>query len=166
MKNYENYALGSWIKGDGEGTPLYNAINGQQIGTASSKGLDFSQMMSYAKEKGGYESIFFKGNKITEAAHSNVWIIKRNKIITHPANKRILKGVTRTVLLNLIKKLGYSVNEREFSIKELYKSDEVFITSSGSFVTPILKIDQIIINNGKIGPITKSLALSFYNAII
>ena len=37
MKNYENYALGKWIKGDGEGTPLYNAINGDQIGIASSK---------------------------------------------------------------------------------------------------------------------------------
>ena len=53
MKNYENYALGSWIKGDGEGTPLFNAINGDQIGTASSKGLDFSQMMDYARKKGG-----------------------------------------------------------------------------------------------------------------
>jgi oxepin-CoA hydrolase/3-oxo-5,6-dehydrosuberyl-CoA semialdehyde dehydrogenase len=53
MRNYENYALGSWIKGDGEGTPLYNAINGEQIGTATSKGLDFSQMMDYARETGG-----------------------------------------------------------------------------------------------------------------
>ena len=53
MKNYENYALGSWIKGGGEGTPLYNAINGEQIGTASSKGLDFLEMMDYAKKTGG-----------------------------------------------------------------------------------------------------------------
>ena len=53
MRKYENYALGSWIKGDGEGTPLYNAINGEQIGTATSKGLDFSQMMDYARKTGG-----------------------------------------------------------------------------------------------------------------
>ena len=53
MKNYNNYALGSWIKGDGKGTPLYNAINGDQIGTASSKGLDFSEMMNYARRIGG-----------------------------------------------------------------------------------------------------------------
>ena len=53
MKNYDNYALGKWIKGDGEGTPLFNAINGDQIGTASSKGLDFSQMMHYARTVGG-----------------------------------------------------------------------------------------------------------------
>ena len=53
MKNFENYALGKWIKGDGQGTPLYNAINGDQIGTASSIGLDFSQMMNYARTIGG-----------------------------------------------------------------------------------------------------------------
>jgi oxepin-CoA hydrolase/3-oxo-5,6-dehydrosuberyl-CoA semialdehyde dehydrogenase len=53
MRNYENYALGEWIKGDGEGTPLFNAITGNQLGTASSKGLDFSQMMDYARKVGG-----------------------------------------------------------------------------------------------------------------
>ena len=53
MKNYENYALGKWITGDGEGTQLHNAITGQIIGKASSKGLDFSQMMDYARKIGG-----------------------------------------------------------------------------------------------------------------
>ena len=53
MRNYENYALGNWIKGDGEGTPLFNAITGEQIGTASSKGLDFSKIMDYARMTGG-----------------------------------------------------------------------------------------------------------------
>tara|TARA_E500000331_G_scaffold357373_1_gene418891 strand:+ start:2420 stop:4468 length:2049 start_codon:yes stop_codon:yes gene_type:complete len=53
MRNYDNYALGKWIKGDGEGTPLFNAITGDQLGTASSKGLDFSEMMNYARKVGG-----------------------------------------------------------------------------------------------------------------
>jgi len=53
MRNYDNYALGKWIKGDGEGTPLFNAITGNQLGTASSNGLDFSEMMSYAHKVGG-----------------------------------------------------------------------------------------------------------------
>jgi oxepin-CoA hydrolase / 3-oxo-5,6-dehydrosuberyl-CoA semialdehyde dehydrogenase len=53
MKNYENYALGNWTKGDGEGTPLFNAITAKEIGRASSKGLDFSEMMSYARKVGG-----------------------------------------------------------------------------------------------------------------
>jgi len=53
MKNYKNYALGSWVKGDGEGTALFNSISGNQIGTASSQGLDFAEMMNYARKTGG-----------------------------------------------------------------------------------------------------------------
>ena len=51
--NYQNYALGKWITGDGYGTPLYNAITGEEIGRASSKGLDFNEMMTYARKVGG-----------------------------------------------------------------------------------------------------------------
>ena len=121
---------------------------------------------SEASNKAAYETILFKNNKIKEASHSNVWIIKKNKIITHPATREILKGVTRTLLINIIKSLEINFEEREFSINELYKSDEVFITSTGSLITPIIKIDKIKINNGKIGQVTKFLALSFYKAII
>ncbi len=53
MRNYDNYALGKWTKGDGEGTPLFNAITAKEIGRASSKGLDFSEMMNYARKVGG-----------------------------------------------------------------------------------------------------------------
>ncbi len=53
MRNYNNYALGKWTKGEGEGTALFNAITGKEIGRASSKGLDFSEMMSYARKVGG-----------------------------------------------------------------------------------------------------------------
>ncbi len=121
---------------------------------------------SEASKKGAYETILIKGNKVTEAAHSNVWIVKGSKIITHPANREILKGVTRTVLIKIINSLNYKFIEKEFTLKELLKSDEVFITSSGSLVTPIIQIDKILINNGKIGVITKSLALNLYKAII
>ena len=119
-----------------------------------------------ASKQGAYETILVKGKKVTEAAHSNVWIVRGKKIITHPANKEILKGVTRTVLKKIINSLNLKLIEREFSIKELMKAEEVFITSSGSLVTPITQVDKININKGKIGTITKSLALNLYKAII
>ncbi|MDC6448244.1 aminotransferase class IV, partial [Alphaproteobacteria bacterium] len=121
---------------------------------------------SEASKKGAYETILVKGNKITEASHSNVWIVKKKIIITHPANQDILKGVTRSVLINIINSLGLKLIERKYSLKELFDSDEVFITSSGSLITPIIQIDNVKINNKKIGEITKFLALSFYKSII
>ena len=119
-----------------------------------------------ASKQGAYETILVKGKKVTEAAHSNVWIVRGKKIITHPANKEILKGVTRTVLKKIINSLNLKLIEREFSIEDLMKAEEVFITSSGSLVTPITQVDKIKINKGKIGAITKSLALNLYKAII
>ena len=51
--NYQNYALGKWITGVGEGTPLYNSITGEEIGRAGSSGLDFGDMLDYARGIGG-----------------------------------------------------------------------------------------------------------------
>ena len=48
-----NYALGKWIAGEGNGQLLYNAITGDAIATASSKGLDFAAMCDYARTVGG-----------------------------------------------------------------------------------------------------------------
>jgi oxepin-CoA hydrolase/3-oxo-5,6-dehydrosuberyl-CoA semialdehyde dehydrogenase len=49
----QNYAQGKWVAGEGDGQILYNAITGEQISTASSKGLDFEKMLEYARKTGG-----------------------------------------------------------------------------------------------------------------
>tara|TARA_Y100001970_G_C14110821_1_gene790768 strand:- start:369 stop:1217 length:849 start_codon:yes stop_codon:yes gene_type:complete len=114
---------------------------------------------TYALKNKAYEAIFIKNNKITEAAHSNVWIIKNNTIYTHPAKSRILNGITRLKIIEIIKKNKLKFKEKTFTLKQLYDADEVFITSSGSLITPINKIDNKKINNGKIGILTKKLAV-------
>ena len=115
-----------------------------------------------AKKRNAYTAILIKNNKVTEASHANIWIIKNNKILTHPSNTDILKGVTRTSLKLIIKKLKLILSENSFTKKQLLEADEVFLTSSGSFVTPIIKIDSKLINGGKIGHITKLLADAYY----
>ncbi len=49
----QNYAQGKWIEGEGEGKALYNALTGEKVAEASSKGLDFGEMMNYARTIGG-----------------------------------------------------------------------------------------------------------------
>jgi oxepin-CoA hydrolase/3-oxo-5,6-dehydrosuberyl-CoA semialdehyde dehydrogenase len=53
MQQLENYALGKWTKGQGEGQQLFNAVTGDALYTASSKGLEFGDMMDYARTTGG-----------------------------------------------------------------------------------------------------------------
>jgi oxepin-CoA hydrolase / 3-oxo-5,6-dehydrosuberyl-CoA semialdehyde dehydrogenase len=52
MSKLENYILGKWITGDGDGQPLFNAVTGEQIATASTKGIDFKALLEYARAKG------------------------------------------------------------------------------------------------------------------
>ena len=52
MNKLGNYVTGSWIEGDGDGQILYNAVTGKPIGTATSNGLDFEAILTYAREKG------------------------------------------------------------------------------------------------------------------
>ena len=111
-----------------------------------------------AKKMRAYEAILLQNGKVTEGTSSNIWIIKKNNLITHPTNTDILKGVTRTSILKIIKKTSLKLVEKSFTHKQLLEADEVFLTSSGSFITPILKIDKKKINNGKIGNITLKLA--------
>ena len=115
-------------------------------------------------KKNAYTSILLKNNRITEGAHANIWIVKNDIIFTHPSNTDILKGVTRIALKLIIKKFKLKLKEDSFTKMQLYKADEVFLTSSGSFVTPIIKVDSKVINKGRIGKITRQLAVSYFNS--
>lgn len=48
----ENYIYGNWITGDGEGQQLYNAVTGEPVATATTKGLDFKQILEYGRMVG------------------------------------------------------------------------------------------------------------------
>lgn len=119
-----------------------------------------------AVRKKAYEAILIDNGKITEATASNVWIVKNNKLITHPSNTDILKGITRETVKKLIKKNKLHLKETSFTKKELYNADEVFITSASSFVTPIIKVDSKLVNKGKIGRITLQLATLYADLFI
>ena len=119
-----------------------------------------------AVRKKAYEAILIDNGKITEATASNVWIVKNNKLITHPSNTDILKGITREAVKKLIKNNKLNLKEKSFTKKELYNADEVFITSASSFVTPIIKVDSKLVNKGKIGKITFQLATLYADLFI
>ena len=119
-----------------------------------------------ANKKNAYEAILIKNQKITEGTSSNIWMIKNNNLLTHPTNTDILRGVTRTRLKILIKENNLKLSEKSFTKRQLYNADEVFLTSSGSFVTPITKIDSMLINKGKIGNITLKLANLYSKSFI
>lgn len=119
-----------------------------------------------AHQKGALEAILHRGDMVTECSASNVSIIKDGKLITHAADNLILNGITRQVILKVAEKGKIPVVERDFSVDELLTADEVFISSTTLEVTPITKINETIIGDGKRGPVTATLHRLFEEEIV
>jgi D-alanine transaminase len=112
------------------------------------------------------EAIFVRDNIVTECAHSNVSIFKNNAVITHPLNDEILPGTARLRLLAFAKKLGYAVEERNYTIDELMNADEIVVHSTGSFCIPVKTVNGVKVG-GKAPEMLKkiqdTLVEDFYN---
>jgi D-alanine transaminase len=112
-----------------------------------------------AVEAGAYEAWQVdRDGMVTEGTSTNAWIVTQdNKVITRDATHSILNGITRITLLELIRKEGYELEERCFSVEEAKAAREAFLTSSTSFVLPITQLDAKPIGNGHPGILTGKL---------
>jgi D-alanine transaminase len=104
-----------------------------------------------------------KDGMVTEAASANAWIVTQaGRVVTRPADHGILKGITRTVLFDVIKAQGLSVEERAFSLSEAYAAREAFVTAASQIVLPVVRIDGRAIGEGKPGPLATALRRAFH----
>ncbi len=111
-----------------------------------------------AVDKGAYDAIFIsKENIVREATSSNVFMIKNNKVLTHPLTNNILPGITRKVILEICQEKQIAFEESFFTREQLYDADEVFLSGTTTEVLPIINIDSKDIANKKPGQLTKVL---------
>jgi D-alanine transaminase len=104
-----------------------------------------------------------KDGMVTEAASANAWIVTQaGRVVTRPADHGILKGITRTVLFDVIKAQGLSVEERAFTLLEAYAAREAFVTAASQIVLPVVRIDGRAIGEGKPGPVATALRRAFH----
>ena len=101
--------------------------------------------------------------KVTEGTSTNAWIVKDGCLVTHPAGTGILNGVTRLALLKIANRAGVDLVERPFSVDEAISADEAFLTSTSSFLIPVVRIDDKQIGDGRPGPVSAGL-LARYSA--
>lgn len=99
---------------------------------------------------------------VSEATVDNIFITKRNgEIWTPPLYLGILEGITRNTVMDIAKEKGYPVLERTFTIFDVYTADEVWLTGSGAELIPIKTVDNLVIGEGKAGPVFKELRAAF-----
>jgi D-alanine transaminase len=102
---------------------------------------------------------------VTEGASSNAWIVDREgRLITRQIDNAILRGVTRTTLIDLLKRENIELVERPFSVAEAQAAREAFVTSATNFVMPVVRIDGKPIGNGAPGLLSLRLRAEFHSA--
>ena len=112
-----------------------------------------------ARDRGAYEAwMVDEMGLVTEGSSTNAWIVdKHGKLRTRDTQANILKGITRTAIMDLVASEGLELDERPFSVDEAKEAREAFFTAAGAFVMPAVSIDGVRIGNGKPGPITTKL---------
>jgi D-alanine transaminase len=117
-----------------------------------------------ARERGAKEAWFVdRDGHVTEGSSSNAWIVtKGGKVVTRPADYGILRGITRTVLIDVIRAQGLTFEERPFTVEEVYGAREAFLTSASQIVMPVVRIDDRPVGNGAPGSVATALRAEFH----
>jgi branched-chain amino acid aminotransferase len=102
---------------------------------------------------------------VSEGSAENIFLVRRGTLITPTFSASILPGITRSSVIRLAEDMGIKVIEQNVPREALYLADEVFFTGSAAEITPISRIDNIVIGEGKAGPITKKLQAAFFDVV-
>jgi D-alanine transaminase len=112
-----------------------------------------------SRKQGGGEAWFVdRDGLITEGGSSNAWIVDADGVLrTSPTTANILRGVTRSTLMQVIAECQLKVEERPFTPAEAATAREAFVTGAGALVMPVISVDGKKIGGGAPGPIAKQL---------
>lgn len=110
-----------------------------------------------AQEAGAYEAILIRDDLVTEGTHCNVFGVVGGELRTHPLGHRILRGITRDVVIGLAHERGWTVREEALRRHELRSADEIFLTGTTTDVMPIVTLDGVPVRDGRPGPIASAL---------
>jgi len=102
---------------------------------------------------------------VCEGVGENIFIVRDGKLLTPPLSSGALDGITRAFVINLAKKMGIEVIERNITPNELFTADEAFFTGTAAEVAPIHDVNGRVIGPGNQGPVTKRIMQEFMKAL-
>ncbi len=119
-----------------------------------------------ASEAGAVEAILYRqGGIVTEGTRSNVFAVIEGKVRTHPATNLILSGITREIVLDILKDLSIPVLAEAFNLQELETASEAWLTSTIMEVNPLRAVNGKPFKASAPGPVCKQLMEVFRRQI-
>jgi branched-chain amino acid aminotransferase len=102
---------------------------------------------------------------VSEGSGENIFIVKRGTILTPDLSSSILEGITRDTIIQLAREEGIPLVEGRVTRDQLWLADEAFFTGTAAEVTPIREVDDRLVGDGTVGPITKRLQARFFDVV-
>ena len=151
--------VSTWRRVPDQSLPARAKITGAYAQSALAK--------SEANEAGYDEAIVLTvDGHVSEGSAENLFMIKDGAFVTPPVTDDILEGVTRSLIIGLIKdELGLPVIERSIDRTELYTCDELLLCGTGAQVAPVIEVDRRTVGNGKVGEFTQELQNIYFGAV-
>ena len=118
-----------------------------------------------AVEAGACETIWSRDGLITEGTHTNFCAVMDGTLITPPRSSVILTGITRQVVLDLCKTSGIPVREAQIEKADIPSLAECMIIGTTTEVTPVVRINDATIADGRPGALTRKIQRELYNNI-
>lgn len=118
-----------------------------------------------AKRAGFTETVFHRGEVVTECSHSNVSVLKDGILYSHPNDELILRGIAKTHMIQACYRLGIPVLEKAFTLDFLKNADEIIVTSSSNFCLNACEFNGMPVGDGDpetLGRIRRAVLEEFY----
>lgn len=115
-----------------------------------------------AVQAGSDEALFVREEgTVTEGCTTNAFLVRGGAMVTHPADSRVLHGITRAAAIELAGELRVPLLEQRFTLRQALEADEFFMTGTGIHAMPVVSIDGKKIGTGTAGPVTQRLRAAF-----
>ena len=151
--------VSSWRRVSDQSLPARAKITGAYANSALAK--------SEAVEAGFDEAIVLTmDGHVSEGSAENLFMYKDGVFVTPPVTDDILEGVTRKLIIGLIRdELGKDVLERSIDRTELYSCDELLLCGTGAQISPVVEVDRRKVGNGRVGEFTQELQSIYFAAV-
>ncbi len=138
-----------WEKAHIKSTSLLGAVLARQIGV----------------DAGAVETVMFRGEHLSEAASSNVWVVKDGVVMGPPSDNLVLEGIRFGLIEEICRSQGLPFELRRITRAEVLAADELLLSSASKEVLPITRLDGHPVGQGVPGPIYHRLYAGYQQAV-
>jgi branched-chain amino acid aminotransferase len=150
--------VSSWRRVEDNAIPARGKICGAYVNSALAS--------DDARRSGFDEAILLnEDGHVTEGATCNLFMVRKDQLVTPAITERVLEGITRDTIMALAEhEMGLEIVERPIDRSELYICDELFLTGTAVGVAPVVQVDHRAVGNGTVGTVTRSLRQLYFLA--